>query len=203
MIVSLTFDAPTHTYFWNDSPVPNVTSILSGLVDYSRVPPERLLKAQQEGIAIHKMVELDCDNRLDVAALPEWMKPLYAGWQRFKEETGFVAFLSEKPLYHRSLRYAGTPDLAGEAPKLKKVKGAVLIDVKRGLYAGSVIGLQTAAYAELLACDMDYPRIKHRFALVLGPDKYTLTAFDDPSDKAVFVAQLSIYRWKERHGKHQ
>jgi hypothetical protein len=43
------------------------------------------------------------------------------------------------------LGVAGTPDLIGELRKLKKVAGVWNIDVKRSLYAGPAIGLQTAA----------------------------------------------------------
>ena len=201
--MSLTFDEPSHVYRWNGEPVPNVTRILSGLTDYSRIPPERLEIARQEGKAVHKMVELECDDLLNVADLPEWLKPRFRAWNKFRSESGFVAFLSERPMYHPLYGYAGTPDLAGEAPRLKGVRGPVLLDIKRSLYGGPVIGLQTAAYAELLAADKAYPRIRHRFALVLGDDTYKLEPFTDESDKGAFLAFLTTHRWREKHGKHE
>jgi hypothetical protein len=56
----LTFDEASHTYFWAGRRVPNVTRVIAHLTDYSKIDPDRLRIAQDEGKAVHKMVELDC-----------------------------------------------------------------------------------------------------------------------------------------------
>lgn len=182
--------------------VPHVTGILSGLTDYSRIPPETLKKAQDEGIAIHKMVELDCKG--DLESVPEWLGGRFKAWQRFKEETGFACWFSEKRGFHPRQRYAGTLDLAGELTKLPKVKWPALVDVKRSLYAGPAIGLQTAGYVEAIKHETGMPQNWLRFALVLNDSgTYRLTEFADPTDPSVFLAQLVTFHWRQKHGKHE
>lgn len=197
----LTFDEASHTYYWDGQAVPNVTRVISHLTDYSRIPPATLKRAQEEGKAVHKMVELDCKGDLDVESLPEWMRPRYEAWCKFRLDTGFDHFASECKLYHPALRYAGTADLFGEVTKMPKIKGVINIDVKRSLYAGPAIGLQTAGYAELWnKHEKKAQHVKHRAALVLKADgNYKLTVYDDPEDRMAFLACLQQHHWKERH----
>jgi len=198
--VSLTFDEPSHTYRWHGVRVPNVTSILAPLLDYSRVQADALERARQEGIAIHKMVELDCAGDLDTASLPEWMLPVYRAWQQFREASGFVPILNEYQGFNPSFGYAGTLDIVCEVPKLVGWRGPVLLDVKRSLFAGPVIGLQLAAYQRLLMADKAMPLPMRRGALRLSPvGKFQLEPFDDPADFSTFLALLTVKRWRERH----
>ena len=196
----LTFDAPAHHYFWNGVRVPNVTSILAPLTDYSKIPRGQLERARQQGIAVHKMVELDCKGDLDTDALPEWMAGHFAAWEKFKAEIDFELWSSEQPVYHKGMSYAGTLDLTGMPCNLKH-KDAALIDVKRSFYAGPVIGLQLAAYEKARNDSVEKAlRTKHRFALRLDVDgQYRLEAFEDRNDFTVFTACLALHRWKERH----
>jgi hypothetical protein len=197
----LTFDEAAHVYYWHGKPVPNVTRIIAPLTDYSRIPPDVLQRAQEEGRATHKMVELDCKNDLDVETLPAWMRGHYTAWCRFKEESGFECWASEYREYHEGLGYAGTADLFGLTPKLPKIKGAINIDVKRSLYAGPAIGLQTAGYTE--QWNRKQPKdlhVKHRAALVLKPDgTYRLQSYEDREDWLAFLACLQQLKWKEKH----
>lgn len=197
----LTFEESSHTYRWNGVVVPNVTKIISPLTDYSHIPSATLARAQAEGIAVHKLVELDCKNDLNLDLLPEWLRPYFKAWCRFKDETGFECWDAERRFYNESLGYAGTLDLAGLLPKLPKVKGGAMIDVKRSLYAGPAIGLQTIAYEggrnALVPKDL---RTSRRFALILKPDEsYRLPEFNDPDDRGAFLACLQQFRWKEKH----
>src|SRR3990167_4906978 len=104
----LTFDAVAHHYFWNGVRVPNVTTILAPLTDYSKIPRDQLERARQQGVAVHKMVELDCKN--DLADVPEWMAGHYSAWLSFKSETGFECWDSERQIFHQGMAYAGTLD---------------------------------------------------------------------------------------------
>ncbi|MBI4695531.1 MAG: hypothetical protein HY749_16055 [Gammaproteobacteria bacterium] len=198
----LTFDPGPHQYYWDGQPVVNVTRVLESLTSYDKIPADVLTNAQQEGTAIHKMAELHFTGDLDVDALPDWMRPRYAALLRFIEETGFVVHYSERLVYHHRLRYAGTLDITGEAPRLKKVKGVALIDIKRSFFAGPAIGLQTAAYtfAHNQDCHPDERVVaKNRFALQLRADGlYRLEPYPDPEDFQAWLAALSLHRWKEK-----
>lgn len=197
----LTFDEPTHVYRFNGKIVPNVTRVLKPLVDYSRIPPEVLERARQEGVAIHKTVELYVNQDLDEDKLPEWLWPRLNAFKRFVEETGFIMHGSEKKVYHSAHGYAGTLDLSGALPRLHG--DLAVLDVKRSLYAGPVIGLQLAAYLE---GENDQRRrekqskLKRRHALQLKPNgRYALTEHKDEGDFPVFVGLLNAYKFCERH----
>lgn len=198
--MTLAFDAEKHEYRLNGALIPHVTGILAPLTDYSRIPAPVLERARQEGRAIHKMVELDCLGTLDVATLPEWMAPAFKAWCDFKAASGFSLVLSEFAGCNPPLGYAGTLDLLCELPRLKGWKGTALLDVKRSLYAGPVIGLQLAAYRAIVESDKGMPRVSRRGALRIGVDgKFQIEPYDDPTDLATFIALLTLKRWREKH----
>jgi hypothetical protein len=195
----LSFEEGAHLYRWDGKPVPNVTRIIAPLTDYSRIPPERLERARQEGQHIHKMVELHFRDDLQVDFLPPWMRGHYAALLRFVEETGYENYAAERRLYHRTMGYAGTMDLAGQMHRLKRARPAV-IDVKRSLYAGPAIGLQDAGYLDASNSEKELPRLDHRYALVLRADgSYRLEPYEDRDDHAAFLACLQQLRWREKH----
>jgi len=193
----LQFEATSHTYTFNGVYVPNVSRILSPLTSYDRIPEPILERARQEGVAVHKLVELDCYGDLDVEQLPEWMHGHYKAWRQFLADTGFDFIASEHRVFHPDYRFAGTLDLAGHMPHAK-AKGVSIVDVKRSFFAGRSIGYQIAAYAA--AWDKAHPaplKCKNRFALKLSADgTYRLQPFDDPNDFSVFLACLTIHKAK-------
>lgn len=200
----LTFDEAAHRYYWDGHTVPNVTRVLHDLTDYSMVPADTLELARQKGVAVHHMVELWAKNDLDEAALPDWMRPVFEWWLKFVAESGIEIISSEKRVYHRTYRYAGTLDLKC---RMRAFKGIGIIDVKRSFLAGRSIGLQTAAYKDAENCDCEKDeRVLWRAALRLREDApYRLINEKDdpdifsPHDFHVFVAQLTTLNWKEKH----
>lgn len=198
----LTFDEPTHTYRYNGVVVPSVTSIIAPLTDYGMIPAGVLESARQQGQHIHSMVEFDCRKVLNVRTLPPWMLPYYAAWNRFKAEVGFELWESEQMVYHPKFGYAGKLDLTGVLTKFK-LKGASLLDIKRSFFAGPAIGVQEIAYEKARNAQM--PKEYHtfnRFGLQLREDgTYRLEQYEDPDDFNVFLAYLTIKRWRERNGK--
>lgn len=192
----LVFYEAEHKYFWNDRPVPNVTSILGPLYDLSMIPVDTLERARQEGVAMHKMVELDVRGALDESTLPDWMVPRLAAWRKFVADTGFVCIESEYRVFHPIYQYAGTLDLFGtfrDGP-------AVFIDLKRSFAAGPVIGLQLAAYHEAYCAQQKVGKAANRYALRLDDTQsYRLEPFSDKSDFGTFLALLTIQRWKEKN----
>lgn len=194
----LTFEPADHVYRFNGVVVPSVTQILKPLIDYSMIPADTLEHARQEGVAIHSMIELECKDELE--DLPDWLAPYYEAWTKFKAETGFKLIASETRLYHSKLHYAGTPDLVGTMQHVGK-RTAVVVDIKRSLLAGPVIGLQLAGYQDAINDNSDV-RVTRRFAL--QPRKtgqYMLKEFDDKSDSSTFLALLTIHKWKGKHAK--
>lgn len=206
----LVFREEDHTYWYDGVLVPGVTRVIAHLTDYSHIPPDRLIALQDEGRAVHKMVELACLGTLDVSTLPDWLRPHHIAWLRFVDETGFEPLVSEYRVYHPTQRYAGTLDLLGEFTRLKKIKGPALGDVKRSLYAGPAIGLQLSGYDGALRTDRSMPVPRHRFTLRLGADgqyrmdfgvrvKGTEIPFLHPDNDNAFLACLQQFRWRQKH----
>lgn len=191
----LTFDEASHTYTWDGIKIPSVTTVLSPLVDYSMVHPEVLERGRQLGSAVHRMTELyDLDDLDETSLQPVMLKYLDA-WKKFREDTNFVPDTIEKRMYHPIHRYCGTSDRTGVIRGKKAV-----IDIKKMMSLGPVIGVQLAAYQAMH--NLEQEGITHRYALGLRPDgTYRLEPYTDPSDFAVFLSLLTIKNWKAKHGQ--
>ncbi|MCP3709763.1 PD-(D/E)XK nuclease family protein [Paraburkholderia sp. CNPSo 3274] len=191
----LLFDPVEHAYTVNGKRLPSVTQILAPLVDYSMVPRDVLERAQKLGTAVHRMTELYDLDDLDMDCLADELVPYLTAWIKFRAESGFVPETIEKRLYHPSLRFAGTPDRSG----LINGRRAV-IDIKKMLTLGPVIGLQLAAYSELFA--KNGTQIEDRYGLGLRADgTYRLVPFKDKGDWPVFLSLLTIRNWKDKNGQ--
>lgn len=194
----LRFEPDGHRYYWNGVRVPSVTSILAPLTDYSRMPRAVMDRARQEGEHIHKMIELYLANNLDEKTLPDWLRPRLVAFRKFQVQTGFRCEASERAVYHVAHQYAGRLDLVGELGGQLAV-----IDIKRSLFAGAVIGLQLAAYQE---AENDgrkrasQEKTKLRYALQLRDDAtYRLEPYTEHTDFAVFLAFLTAHKWRQQH----
>lgn len=200
----LTFDVAKHEYRYDGAMVPHVTGILKPLVDYSQIPEEKLERARVLGVRQHKLIELECREGIeDPMSLGEYWRPHLAAFRTMVAETGFKLLHSERQVYHRTFGYAGTLDLEGIL-----FDEDAIIDVKRSLYAGPVIGLQLDAYREARNAERKgetrRTAIKRRYALQIKPGTkppYKLTPYDDNEDFGVFLSLLKISRWKDKYGR--
>lgn len=198
----LSFDEPSHTYRWNGTVAPGVTTIIKPLETSFFCTPEQLERARQEGKAIHKMVELHCRNKLDIDELPLWLKPHLKAWEKFIAETGFKLWQSEHRLYNEVYGYAGTLDLAGVLTKKKHAPRSAIIDIKRTLTGAPAVGVQLAGYKDgwnrAALGRAEWADL--RFGLQLRPSgEYRLEPFESPDDFPAFLACLTIKRWKEKN----
>lgn len=191
----LTFDRAQHQYRWKERKVPHVTGIISPLVKMFPIDPEVMENARQEGVAMHKMIELHCAGDLEIQDLPLWLVPRLGAWEKFLNETGFVFKHSEQRVYHEMYGYAGTLDLAGNFKH-----SPAIVDLKRSFLAGPVIGLQLAAYKEAKASGDKAWKLAQRWALRLNADgTYNMKQYSDEDDFGTFLALLKLSRWKEKH----
>ncbi len=191
----LEFVEDGHAYSWDGKRVPSVTQVLAPLTDYSRIPAGKLETARQKGKAVHKMVELYCQDDLDVAALPGWLRPVLAQWIKFVAESGFKTIASERRVYHPTYHYAGCLDLFG-----KMNAGSAFIDIKRSFLAGGVIGLQLAGYKDAYCAEHPEAKQAKRYALKLtetGP--YRLEPYTKETDLMDFLTCLNFKRLQEKH----
>lgn len=197
MSTAIEFREATHEYFVGGKPMPSVSEILRPLVDFSRVPPDALEFARERGTAVHKATELHDLGTLDEDSVDEHVRPYLNAWKKFLEETGFIPRLIEHRVYHGGYGYCGTIDRLGVMTRLAGSPGAV-IDIKTPVQLGPVVGIQLAAYKEALRGTSNISGL--RYAVQLRSDaQYRLIQYADPQDFGVFVALLTIKKWREQN----
>ncbi len=190
----LTFDETKHEYRWNGKTVSSVTRILEPLIDYSMIRSELLERSRLLGQAVHKMTELHDQDDLDEGSLTEEMHGYLSAWKQFRSDSGFIPTTIETRVYHPTYDYAGTSDRTGMVRGVNSV-----IDIKKMMTLGPVIGLQLAAYKE--AHNVEGAGIINRYALGLRIDgTYRLEPYTDANDFAAFVSLLTLRNWKLKHG---
>lgn len=190
----LKFDEAAHRYSLDGRDLAGVTTVLAPLIDFSMVKPEILAAGQSLGTAVHKATELHDTGDLDTDSMSPTLLPYLEAWQRFRVECDFHPLTIEKRMALPALGFAGTSDRTG----LIRGKKAVL-DIKKMMTLGPVIGLQLAAYMRLHNHYGD--GITHRFALGLRPDgTYRLQEYTAPNDWPTFLSLLNIHQWRKQNG---
>jgi hypothetical protein len=197
----LTFDEARHAYEWNGVPVPSVTTILKPLSDYSMIKPATLKAAMELGTMVHATTELFDLGTLDETDLDPILQPYLDAWKKFRREVYFVPETVERRMYHPTLGYCGTSDRTGMVRGHKAV-----LDIKKMLVLGPVIGPQLSAYAAMH--NLEGAGVVKRYALGLRADAtYRLQEYNDPSDLACFVSLLTMHKaqntidnWRKKHG---
>ena len=191
----LAFDEWSHTYTLDGRKVPSVTQVLKALPnDYAMVDSTVLESAAGLGRAVHKLIELDLADRLDVNSLDDELVDYLLQWQDFRATSGFKPILSEARVASPRYRYAGTLDLFGV------LNGRLaIIDAKRTAAVPRSAGPQTAGYETALRETrpelFDSATFVDRFALHLKRDKWQLVPFREAADQRVFLSALTIHNW--------
>ena len=187
--MTLLFDAASHTYTLEGRQLPSVTTILQaeGFIDATWFTEY----GRDRGTKVHQAVEFYDAGDLDEDSLDPVLKPYLAAWKRFKEEAHVTIEASEVRLASEVYGFAGTIDKVAAIGNVKAI-----LDIKSG-QVQPWTGLQLAAYHILL----NEPARK-RYAVQLNNDgSYRLHEFKDRSDRAVFLAALTVHQWKRREGK--
>lgn len=183
----LEFDAEHHIYRYEGRIVPGVTSVLEPLQMLQGVPWAVLEAAREFGNHVHLACHLWNKGVLDVTALDPALIPYLRDWQLFIKETGFEVATSETPVYHKQMKYAGTPDSVGN------MRGTSwIVDIKSGVVPCTV-GPQLAAYQQ--ASD---PRPRRRLCVQLTGSGYKLHEQKDLADFHTFTSALNVYRFLQK-----
>lgn len=201
--MSLQFDPGAHAYHLDGVRLPNVTSILDPLVDYSGIPKKIMQAARERGDYVHKMCEMYVWGMLDEDEVVPEYKPYLEAFKKFLAETQFEAVHVEERVWHKALRYAGTLDLGGYFRNNKK-QPLVLIDIKSTFRMMASIGPQTAAYQEAFNSHRPKPEhFKERMGLRLTmAGTYQLLPCSDTHDFTVFRSCLNLYHFMQKGKYH-
>ncbi len=186
----LTFDEASHTYRYNGIVVPGVTTILSPLTDFSRVPPHVLRAAADFGTAVHLACELDDLGDLDESALDPALVPYLTAWRKFSADYEVQWELIEKQVHHKTMGYAGTLDRQG------RVKGlATVLDIKSSAQLYPSVGPQLAAYQQA----SERPSVQRMAVQLKADGTYVAKTYTDMTDWPVFASLLTLRAWCTQH----
>ena len=185
------FDRVDHSYWLGKTRLIGVSEAIqsAGLTDFSKIAPDVLEHARQRGTAVHQACYFLDEGDLDWATVTPEIEPYVRAWERFKKETGVELLEIETPRYDATLGFAGTPD---RIVRFGPISGT--IDLKT-YKPTDVTGVQLSAYSLLrFGVKLDPPK---RWGLWLKADgAYSLTEFSDRGDETVFLACLTIAKWK-------
>ena len=112
--VGLDFDERSHTYKLNGLVIPSVTTLMNLLskAEYDGVREGVLENAANRGTAVHNAIE----NYINfgIEDISEELNPYFLAFLRFLSDKQPNILATEKKVYHKFLRYAGTVDFICE-----------------------------------------------------------------------------------------
>jgi hypothetical protein len=190
----LTFDEASHVYRFMGDVVPGVTQVLKPLCNFDRVRPEVLEAKADLGRRVHLACQLFDEDDLDESSIEPEVQPYLNAWHKFRHDTGCAVLAVEQRVFEPMFLYAGTLD------RVLAFKGEKwLVDLKTCFTTPMAAGPQTAAYLRALGDTS----VTHRAALRLRPDgTYRFDHLTGADDWSVFMACLSLHRFKEAHHEH-
>jgi hypothetical protein len=168
---------------------PHVTDVIgaAGLANYDWCKQEHL----DRGSAVHQACEYLVEGSLDWSSLegdPSVVLRLRQ-FQRFLDEVKPIIISTEQSVTHLTYGYQGTYDLLCYINDEETV-----VDYKGTLESPSH-GVQLAAYAMAITPARPLARAN----LYLHDDRYKMVQRKDRGDWPVFVAALTIQKWRKRH----
>ena len=183
----------THEYFLGERRLESVTEILgaSGIADY-RFSNEG---ATTRGRYVHTATEMIDRGTLDWEILDGTLRPYCEAYRHFIEDKRPEILLSEKPMYHPTLLFAGTPDRV-----MRMDDTIILPDLKSGAPTRAT-AVQVSAYRELVAVSEGII-CRKLFSLHLKNNgKYQLSEPINTMDAKrlfnIFLAALTVERFKK------
>lgn len=204
----LTFNEETHTYYWNDIPVPSVTTVISEWLDSDifgtaykvnaftgkAVLAQMFKDAADHGKAVHTAIHLYLTCGVDIESLHDDIRTALNMFISWHDEHVDEVIEVEKPLYSKIYHYAGTADLICTLKRKYGGKRAV-VDYKTGAFG--LAGPQLAAYENLHREDTGYKGRIERYVLKIPKtgDKAKFTKEEGRQDWAFFKNRLFTFNF--------
>lgn len=197
VFTDFTFDPETHICRIGKIEIPTVTQLLQefGLIDFSKVPEERLEYKRQIGIQTHHATALHDLNRLDENSVHPDIAPFILAYIKFRQVTKFepeIEFI-EKRLVSKKNRFGGGLDRIGSLDGKR-----VLIDLKCTWDMYPSTGPQTAGY-DILVRENFGIKVQKRMGVLLKENQnFSITEFNDPEDHQTILSCNYLHHRKKR-----
>lgn len=190
----LTFEERRHVYLLNGMEIPSVTTLMAPLSDrvYGTVDKETLTKAAGKGTAVHNAI----DNYLEfgVDDIPEEYRGYMDSFLGWMEMSKPEIIATERKVYHKLFRYAGTSDL------LCMIDGKMtLVDYKTSYQEQPLLhNIQLEGYAR--AWDSQGVEIEDRLILHLKKDgKYMAHHYPKSAENFEVMKSLNtLYNYMKK-----
>lgn len=198
------YEDSTHTYWIDGVRVPSITQALKAATydDFDRVRPDVLARKAEQGTALAKMIEEYADGtfdesleRYDIDLLPDF--DAFVEWH---EQSRGQILKSEAIVASARYGYAGRLDLVYDLGGC----GPSMIDIKRTHSPPASGGPQTAAQSLAFAESSGEEKMRdmQRFLLHIKDGRCTLVPQRNKDDLKVFLAALTVTKWRMQNGKH-
>ena len=177
----LKFEKETHIYTVNNKTIPSVSEIVQDVVGLPYIADEWYL---QRGNAIHKALALYLQGKLNENSVDERIRQYVENGKKAIKDLSLVPTLVEVSLYHKTLNFAGTPDLLSDT---------ILVDYKTN-HSGNT-PIQLGGYILLL--EDNKMNVKKAYEISLEGQTYSLVEYKVSRCKSLFISVLNIYNWKK------
>jgi hypothetical protein len=203
-------DDATGFYAWQEDGVgfsaPSVTTILSPLNDFSKVPPDRLEWARERGQAVHAVTAMYDEGTLDPSSVHPIIQRFLDGWVKFRADTGFVPLWTEAFVRSKKYGYAGRLDRIGYLPAGERWPEChVIADLKTGATIPISLGPQVAAYRQAaIETFSSHPMWEPRLPLLRASISFDedrepdFKFLEDPMDWEIFMSCRNIFHYVRR-----
>jgi len=197
---SFHFEEDGHQYVHAGRNHPSVTGLLKkhGLIDYSMVSHETLMRKRDIGLRLHKWTEVhDRTGVADFMILPEENVGYAKAWLNFLRQSGFEIIDIEFRMMSEimGMMVGGTSDRHFRYRKSQDL----IADLKFCAQPMPAWGPQTAAYTMMRFKKLHIGNTL-RCSIQLFPDgRFQIHWYDQESDGDAFLAIVSLEAWKWNH----
>lgn len=192
----LSFDERQHVYKMDGMIIPSVTTVMRPLTDdvYGEIDEDILNRAAARGTAVHEAIENFV--KFGIEDIPLEYGGYFEAYRKWHKDHNVKASGTEIRLYHKSLLYAGTADMAAE------VDGEnTLVDFKTSASIQHMLcGVQLEAYKRAWESHTGGSQFKRKAIVQLKKDGgYEMVEFGaDIECWRVFTALLTVRNYKEK-----
>lgn len=201
MSFSIRYEDGPHAYWIDGVRVPSITQVLKVATfdDFDRVDEKLLRRKAAEGTALAKAVEDYAAGRFDPTQFGMEILADFDAFVEWHESVGGTILHSETIVGSKRWGFAGRLDLLYDLPGV----GESMIDMKRTHSPPASGGPQTAAQVEAFREYMGRPASWNpaRYLLHIKNGRCTLVPQTGKEDWKVFLASLTVTKWRESNGK--
>ena len=182
------FNGIDHTYTLDGRRLPSVTEIIrSNFGD----PFNSKDWYMQRGKALHKAIELLCQNKLDWSSVHPEVLPRLKSFENFIKSTGFKVLENEVRRYSREFQFAGTVDAIIQ---VDEDDGLYLVDFKSSITPE--VDIQLGGYSLL------FRKTVRLMAVELGEENFKIRLVKNLTHaERLFMCCLQIHNFKLMRGE--